>query len=694
MTASRIFETSAIHIMLGFCFGHPMAFSQFQERVVPAVSELAAIQDIVGSQLANLRGSQDDDKDYVRLRATHAVIGLLINKASSLRDNDIAQSNSLAKEDKAVTTVNPSEVEKQRLTILRDGAKQKTAFIQLNLAKRAGASNALASGGLKQVSEHDWLFIWDSLEMQRLDREAETLQTTIDALDTEKKEVTLKKLSGYVEQSLKVLKDDYARFANYPSSKGLGDVSSNELGSKETESVVLPERLARDLAAAIELLPLIPKAASQIEVLNKKELKDRFLAFNKEVASLREQIVMQIASSVVRERNFVERLLKLTDLQVPPWEPSRQAEMSNGAILNSIASLSLCVASLEETLDAMDKPKESTMKVSQIIRGVWNYALTFGEDASVTLGELVLLILSLSTAILLSFLCSKLIARCLEPWFGISKGVAIAWRLIIRNVLALLFTFIAFQLFGVPLTAFAFVGGAAALAVGFGSKDIANNFMSGIIILTEQPVRVNDVVVYDSKQCLVTYIGLRSTRLKNIENHELVVPNSVMIDRLVTNLTLSDKLIRLVLPIEVDRTENVEGSIQRMIEALQGLTSINHERPPVVFLKSVDTYYLNFEVHVTVEFNDLTEMSRVQSEVFSAIARLFPSRTDAGSDSDAHLDNADLIEQPSADATGSKSDDQSKQDNRSVRQSWMGRSKKEIEHEINELRRELGKKRT
>ena len=97
---------------------------------------------------------------------------------------------------------------------------------------------------------------------------------------------------------------------------------------------------------------------------------------------------------------------------------------------------------------------------------------------------------------------------------------------------------------------------------------------------------------------------------------------------------------------------------------------------------------------MTVEFNDLTEMSRVQSEVFSAIARLFPSRTDASSDSDAHSDNADLIEQPSADATGSKSDDQSKQDNRSVRQSWMGRSKKEIEHEINELRRELGKKRT
>ena len=97
---------------------------------------------------------------------------------------------------------------------------------------------------------------------------------------------------------------------------------------------------------------------------------------------------------------------------------------------------------------------------------------------------------------------------------------------------------------------------------------------------------------------------------------------------------------------------------------------------------------------MTIEFNDLTEISRVQSEVFCAIAKLFPSRTDAGSDSDDHSDDADLIEQPSADATGSKSDDQSKQDYRNVRQSWMGRSKKEIEHEVNELRRELGTKRT
>ncbi len=687
MKPNRILETCAICIVLGFSFDHPMALAQSPERVVPAISELAAIRDIVGSQLANRRNSEDDEKEFARLRATHAVIGLLIGKASSLRDNDIAQSSRLANEEKDAGGTQALELE--RFTILRDGAKQKIAFIQLNLAKRSDATNAVAGGALKQVSEYDWLFVWDSLEMQKLDREVETLQSAIDALDQVKTDVTIKKLSGYVEQSLKVMKDDNARVANHPSSKGMGDVSTNELGSNSKEIVGLPERIARRLVDAMELLPLIPKKSSQNQVENQKELKDRFTAFNKEVASLRERIVMQIASSVVRERKFVERLLQVTDLSGPDWEPISQGEINNGAILRSIATLSLCVASLEETLDEFSKPKESTFKASSILRSVWNYELTFGEDASVTLGELVLLALSLSTAILLSFVFSKLIAKCLVPWFGISKGVAIAWRLIIRNVLALLFTFVAFQLFGVPLTAFAFVGGAAALAVGFGSKDIANNFMSGIIILTEQPVRVNDVVMYDSKQCLVTYIGLRSTRLRNMENHELVVPNSVMIDRLVTNLTLSDKLIRMVLPVEVDRTENVEGSIRRMTEVLKSQTSIYHERPPVVFLKSVDTYYLNFEVHVTIEFNDLTENSRVQSEVLSAIARLFPSHTESASDSVA----ADPIKSQSDDAAESKSDCPPKGQDGSIRRSWLGRSKKEIEHEINELRRELGTKR-
>ena len=146
----------------------------------------------------------------------------------------------------------------------------------------------------------------------------------------------------------------------------------------------------------------------------------------------------------------------------------------------------------------------------------------------------------------------------------------------------------------------------------------------------------------------------------------------------------------MVLPFEVDRSENVEDSIRRMTEVLNRQTSICHERPPVVFLKSVDTYYLNFEVHVTVEFNDLTENSRVQSEVLSAIAKLFPSQTESGSHSVA----ADLIEPHSADAAESKSDCPSKPQEGSVRQSWLRRSKKEIEHEINELRRELGTKRT
>jgi small-conductance mechanosensitive channel len=258
---------------------------------------------------------------------------------------------------------------------------------------------------------------------------------------------------------------------------------------------------------------------------------------------------------------------------------------------------------------------------------IWEYKLTLGEDVDIRIGDIILLCVSIACGITLAYYLSRWIAKLIFPWLGIRDGVAIAWRLIIRNVLALFLIFVSFQFFGVPLTAFAVVGGAAALAIGFGSKDIANNFMSGLIILTEQPVRVNDIVLFDSQQCIVTYIGLRSTRLRNLENYELIVPNSTLIERMVTNLTLSDNRIRIVLPLEVDRTEDVKRSMARMSDALRQVQGVNLDSAPWVLLKSVDTYYLNFDIHVTIEFEDLTEIPLVKSRVLSVLADLFPTES-------------------------------------------------------------------
>ena len=83
--------------------------------------------------------------------------------------------------------------------------------------------------------------------------------------------------------------------------------------------------------------------------------------------------------------------------------------------------------------------------------------------------------------------------------------------------LCFLFGVAAFRVLDVPLAAFAFLGGAAAIAIGFGSQDIMNNFMSGIILLAEQPIRVGDVVTLDGVTGVVMHIGLRARATNGIQ---------------------------------------------------------------------------------------------------------------------------------------------------------------------------------
>ncbi len=271
-----------------------------------------------------------------------------------------------------------------------------------------------------------------------------------------------------------------------------------------------------------------------------------------------------------------------------------------------------------------------------ILGDLASYEITEVDDRSITLGHAFVLTIFIIFGIVLSYLVSRWIGRTLFPLLGIPQGVAVAWRSIFRYTLCIFFGIIAFRVLNIPLTAFAFLGGAVAIAVGFGSQDVMNNFMSGIILLMEQPIRVGDVVLLNDSQCSVTHIGLRSTRLKNSQNHELILPNTLLIEKAVTNLTLSDNLVRLMVPIVIDRTEDLQRAIQQMTHTLRSLDFLAKESEPIVILKEVDTYYFTFEVHFSIHFVDPLESLKFQGRVLEALAMHFPNSSESNDSTDGN----------------------------------------------------------
>ena len=190
-------------------------------------------------------------------------------------------------------------------------------------------------------------------------------------------------------------------------------------------------------------------------------------------------------------------------------------------------------------------------------RKVWDFELFSIEDSfetaegrkvaaqkSVTVGKTV-------GALMLIFvgywLCLRL-AR-LARWASVRvfrntpayASIVYRWMLAFLVTLLIVFSLLAVQ---IPLTVFAFLGGALAIGVGFGAQNLLKNLMSGIMLLIEKPLRVGDLIEFGGIRGRVTNIGFRASIVRTADGFETHIPNSTFIENNVTNLTYSSTEMR------------------------------------------------------------------------------------------------------------------------------------------------------
>jgi len=190
-------------------------------------------------------------------------------------------------------------------------------------------------------------------------------------------------------------------------------------------------------------------------------------------------------------------------------------------------------------------------------------------------------------------------------------------------VLVATFTMMSLRLANVPLTAFTFLGGAIAIGVGFGSQNVVNNFISGLILLAERPVRVGDVIQVEGFTGSVTQIGPRSTHVTTANNVVIVLPNSKLLEGTVVNWTLSDDRIRTKIVAGVSygsRTRDVE---QLMLTAARKHENVLQDPAPMVVFAEFGDNALQFELHFWIALNSGTNRSEVESDIRFEIDELF-----------------------------------------------------------------------
>lgn len=284
--------------------------------------------------------------------------------------------------------------------------------------------------------------------------------------------------------------------------------------------------------------------------------------------------------------------------------------------------------------------------LSRPFLAVWRYELTSVDDRPITVSKIVIGILLLVVGVSVARYFSRLVGRRLLPRVGLDEGAAAAIQSILFYVLVLTLGLVSLRVVNVPLTAFTIVGGALAIGVGLGSQNLINNFISGLILLVERPIRVGDLIEIDKLLGTIQHIGPRSTHVRSAENIDIIVPNSTFLERNVINWTLSDDRYRAHVVIGLaygSPTREAAKLIRRVVDEHGKI--LKTPKPIVLFTEFGDSA-LNFEVHFWIRMRRMMDRRMIESDIRYRIDALFREAgiVIAFPQRDVHLDSIKPLE--------------------------------------------------
>ena len=137
---------------------------------------------------------------------------------------------------------------------------------------------------------------------------------------------------------------------------------------------------------------------------------------------------------------------------------------------------------------------------------------------------------------------------------------------------------------------------AVSVGVGFGLQEIVSNFVSGLILLLERPIRVDDIVTVGDQTGTVKRITIRATAIQNADNQTVIIPNKDFIAHRVTNWTLGDTYIRLALSVGVAYGSNMDLVKRLLTETVSSHPRVLTTPPPAIFLRTFGDHALQWEI--------------------------------------------------------------------------------------------------
>lgn len=366
---------------------------------------------------------------------------------------------------------------------------------------------------------------------------------------------------------------------------------------------------------------------------------------------------------------FAISIFLLAHLLLPPSSLSRDYALQNVAegyvgetffsLKNQIFFPGKGIFAQQESPDLF----EIIAKKLTTFQKIWNFEFFSIGKNPVTVSKVVVAMLSLVLGIIIVKMVMGTFEKRVLPRTRLKPNVAASIQKILYYLGILLVVLFALHLVNIPLTAFAFVGGALAIGVGFGAQTLINNFISGFIIMAEQPIRIGDLIEIEGMFATIEDIGARCTRIRTGENIQILVPNSSFLEKNIVNWTLSDSIVRAGVTVGVVYGSPVREAASIMVTIAKEHEKVLPDPQPYIRFSDFGDNALILNIYFWINMNSLSDRLNIESDIRfqiddrfreADIVIAFPQR-------DVHLDAVKPLELKILDSRHKEDNDKSEE---------------------------------
>ncbi len=270
----------------------------------------------------------------------------------------------------------------------------------------------------------------------------------------------------------------------------------------------------------------------------------------------------------------------------------------------------------------MNVVQEPIREVLDWVDRILNYSIFHLGETQLTIGLILTLIISFVALFVISEWLRKILVNRVLVKYQMEAGTRLTIGTVVKYLLILAGVFSILQTNGIDLSAFGILAGAIGVGIGFGLQNITNNFISGLIILFEQPIKIGDRIEVGNVSGDVIKISARATMIVTNDNISIIVPNSQFIDNQVINWSHNDRNIRFRFPVGVSYKEDPDHVKRILLEVAESNHGVLQSPKADVLFEEYGDSSLNFVLMVwTSDYIDKPKI--LQSQLYFEIFRRF-----------------------------------------------------------------------